>query len=147
MTFFNTTEAARRVATVLRKERVSKSEFLAKFPQRPNSRLELAIMTDWIVARNVPATEGMYRKDGQIYKVVRAVHGSGHLYAKRLDVDSQSFETAKGMVAKLSQADRMSTAEAAEFGRLYGFCVRCGIILTREESIARGMGLKCASKI
>lgn len=33
------------------------------------------------------APEGMHRlSDGKIYKVQRAVHGSGNLYAKRLDV-------------------------------------------------------------
>lgn len=33
-----------------------------------------------------PAVEGMHRLDGVIYKVQKAVHGSGNLYAKRLSV-------------------------------------------------------------
>jgi Family of unknown function (DUF6011) len=99
-----------------------------------------------------PATEGMYRKDGEVYKVIIAVHGSGRLYAKRLVMATDGtgpvgYETARGMVHKLTQADRMTQLEAAAFGHLYGICVRCAATLTDENSIARGMGPVCATKI
>jgi hypothetical protein len=97
------------------------------------------------VAPAGPVTEGMYVKGGVVYRVVKAVHGSGHLYAQRLTGDG--FEMARGMVHKLSQADRMSIADAKAYGDLYGRCVRCQRDLTKPDSIARGMGDICAGKI
>lgn len=95
-------------------------------------------------------TEGMYRlANGDIYKVQKAVHGSGRLYAKKLvrGDDEWFFDIARGALSKLTVADRMTVEEAAEFGKLYGICVRCAATLTDEASIARGMGKVCAGKI
>lgn len=93
--------------------------------------------------------EGLYQRDGQIYKVQVAVHGSGHLYCKRLeDVEgSRRFVYAPGMLTALRPEDVMTLKEAAEFGKLYGFCVRCGRTLTDEASIEAGIGPICASKM
>lgn len=105
-----------------------------------------------------PVTEaGMYRQDGVIYKVQKAVHGSGHLYAKRLVLageigttglgsTSAHFEYAAGMIRKLYAEDRMTLEDAKEFGHLYGVCCKCGATLTDENSIAAGIGPICAGK-
>lgn len=95
--------------------------------------------------------DGMYRTpDGEIYKVQVAVHGSGNLYAKLLVVDeaakSGTFEYAAGAIRKLRPEWRMTLEQAVEFGRLYGFCVKCGATLTDEGSIERGIGPICAGK-
>lgn len=102
--------------------------------------------------------EGMHRLDGEIYKVQKAVHGSGNLYAKKLVTDSEwtfqrgttkkagSFEYAPGMINKLSVDTRMSLDEAKEFGRLYGFCCVCAATLTDERSIEAGIGPVCAGR-
>lgn len=94
---------------------------------------------------------GMYRKDDVIYKVQKAVHGSGNLYAKRLvlDLDSEgfTFEYAPGVVRNLTADDRMTLEEAKSFGALYGTCVVCGRTLTNETSIAEGIGPICANRI
>jgi len=94
------------------------------------------------------ATEGMYKAGETIYKVQKAVHGSGNLYAKQLVVEGTSvrFEYAAGMVRKLTAADRLSLEEAKAFGQLYGTCCCCGRTLTDENSIAEGIGPICASK-
>lgn len=107
------------------------------------------------------ADEGMYRMDGEIYKVQLAVHGSGFPYAKRLVklaepvtiirrgkeiVKTHDFEIAKGMQFKLKPEHKMSFDEAKEWGALYGACCVCGITLTAEDSIERGIGPVCASK-
>jgi hypothetical protein len=107
-------------------------------------------------ARPAPAastaiTDGMYRKDGVIYKVQKAVHGSGNLYAKKLVIsevqgDKAGFEYAPGIVRKLTLADKMTLEEAKEFGQLYGICCQCGATLTDETSIAAGIGPICAGK-
>lgn len=93
--------------------------------------------------------EGMHRLDGRIYKVQRAVHGSGHLYAKRLVEDGDggwTFEYAAGAIRNLSESTRMTLEEAKEFGTLYGTCCVCGRTLTDENSIAAGIGPVCAGK-
>lgn len=104
------------------------------------------------VAKPGPATVGMYRKAGQIYKVDRT--SRGHLFAKLATVGQDeigrtvvSYSAAKGMVARLTQADRMDTDEAAAFGRLTGTCIRCGALLEDPASVEAGIGPVCAKKI
>lgn len=111
-----------------------------------------------------PVTEGMYRdpETGNIFKVQRAVHGSGNLYAKLMVVDQAwkraedgtvltegkaHFEYAAGVIRTLQAAWRMTLEQAKEFGALYGVCLNCSATLTREESIARGYGPVCAGKV
>lgn len=104
-------------------------------------------------SRNI--TEGMWKIGEQIYKVQRAIHGSGHLYAKvlvkhgagdRLE-DGWSFERAYGAMKDLREkGEPLTLEEAKAFGKLYGVCCRCGITLTDEESIDAGMGPICAGK-
>lgn len=105
------------------------------------------------------ADEGMYVYKNQVYKVIVAVHGSGHLYAKRLEVSQHeegtelegkpkgTFVKATGMLRFLRQEHKMSLEEAKRYGSLYGFCVRCGATLTDEGSIAAGIGPICAGKM
>jgi hypothetical protein len=85
---------------------------------------------------------------GEIYKVQCAVHGSGHLYAKRLTVcpesGTASFEMARGAIRLLSKSTRMTREQAAHYGHLYGVCCNCGRTLTDETSIAQGYGPVCA---
>lgn len=100
-------------------------------------------------ARRGPAPEGWYRRDGDIFKVQKAVHGSGQLYAKRLTVvDGKGvWEYAKGMVWQLSVDDALTVEEAEAFGKLYGVCGVCGKVLTDEQSIARGIGPVCLARL
>lgn len=102
------------------------------------------------VVESAPMTDGMFRKDGVIFKVQKAIHGSGNLYAKMLVVDGPGeghFEYAPGAIRTLTLADKMSREEAAEFGRLYGICVVCGTALTDERSIEAGIGPVCAKRV
>ena len=97
------------------------------------------------------ATEGMHKVGDDIYKVQRAVHGSGHLYAKRLVPGEgygakATFEYAPGILKTLSAATQMTLEEAKAFGALYGTCCVCGRTLTNEESIANGIGPVCGAK-
>jgi hypothetical protein len=121
-------------------------------------------------AARLPVTEGWYMVDRIIYKVQKAVHGSGNLYAKELVTEELAdeelndvqrawkereptrmfhkahWEYAKGAIRRIRAEHRLSGEEAAQFGRLYGVCVRCGLTLTKEESIERGRGDVCAGK-
>lgn len=103
--------------------------------------------------------DGMYRTpEGEIYKVQIAVHGSGHLYAKKLVkldepkigktfVKTHDFVMETGAIRKLTPVMKMTLEEAQEWGKLYGSCCRCGKTLTKEASIDRGMGPVCAGKM
>ena len=117
-----------------------------------------------------PVTEGYYKVDDTIYKVQKAVHGSQQLYAKELITEqlmrtelneaqltaleedpnkkfySGRWEYVRGAISRIRGEHRLSVEDCIEFGRLYGVCVRCGLTLTKEESIARGMGDVCAGK-
>ena len=103
-------------------------------------------------------TEGMYRTpDGEIYKVQVAVHGSGRLYAKRLQELDEPRELKKGTrthdfvyeagaLQKLTPEMKMTLEQAKEWGALYGTCCRCGLTLTDEKSIEAGIGPVCGDK-
>ncbi len=103
----------------------------------------------------VEITEGLYRnpETDEIFKVQRAVHGSGHLYAKRLVVEQAApgepatayFEYAAGAIRTLAPEWKMDHEAAAAFGKLYGVCCSCTRPLTKEDSIHNGYGWKCAS--
>lgn len=99
---------------------------------------------------NSPVTEdGMYVLGETVYKVQKAVHGSGHLYAKQLVIHegaNATFEFAKGMIYKLRAGNKMTLEQAKEFGHLYGVCCKCGATLTDEKSIEAGIGPICAGK-
>lgn len=93
-------------------------------------------------------------EDGQtaIFKVQAAVHGSKHLYAKRLIATEGGetkgkFEFEKGAISRLTPEDRMSLEDAKKFGAIYGVCIVCGALLTDDNSIANGIGPVCASKL
>lgn len=101
-------------------------------------------------ARRVVVTEdGMYRTaDGTIWKVQRAIHGTGNLYAKRLNPPASyggraTFTFVPGAIRDLVPADRMSLEDARAFGALYGTCCNCGRTLTNETSIDLGIGPVC----
>lgn len=101
-------------------------------------------------APDVELEAGMYRTDGVIYKVYRAVHGSGRMCAKELVVDGEGsahFEY-RGLATRFTKAaDRMTLEQAKEFGAIYGVCCQCGATLTDERSIEAGIGPVCAGKI
>lgn len=104
----------------------------------------------------VEVTEGMWKLGDRIIKVQIAHHGSGHLYGKELIVTGSPLDLPAGhRWQKLTGAVRMlreqggrkmTLQEAVQFGRLYGFCCRCGTILTDENSIEAGIGPVCAGK-
>lgn len=92
---------------------------------------------------------GIYRVGDDWFKVQKAVHGSGHMYAKQLVVDapgSAHFEFASGAIRKITPDHKVSLEEAASFGRIYGVCCNCGATLTDENSIEAGIGPVCAKR-
>lgn len=129
----------------------------------------LPTVQDWQELHRAMAliTEGFYETpEGVIYKVQRAVHGSGHLYAKRLFIvegpedsvmglDGQQklvsekhgeFRMERGAIRRLRPEWKLNRERAQALGKLYGFCIRCGATLTDETSIAQGMGPVCAGR-
>lgn len=94
--------------------------------------------------------EGMYRKDGVIFRVHRS-RESGNLYAKRLELDllgngKPHFVYAKGAIMGLSDAHKMSREDAKAFGVETGICCVCGAFLTDDKSVAEGIGPVCAKR-
>lgn len=99
--------------------------------------------------------DGFYSHDGAVYKVIRAVHGSGRKYAKRLDLYTGEWETARGVVAQLRPSMKLTLEQALETAKrsglnpqsaLYGRCFVCGRTLTDETSIEEGIGPICKEK-
>ena len=92
---------------------------------------------------------GIYRVGDDWFKVQKAVHGSGQMYAKLLVVDGPGdgyFEYAPGAIRKITPDHKVSLEEAKKFGNVYGVCCNCMKTLTDETSIAAGIGPVCAKK-
>lgn len=127
----------------------------------PDKQPRKVAVPEGIYEYEVPGTEG----ETEVYKVQMSHYGdgAGHVYAKKLVLVERTpeemhpnhpewthkgeWEHASGMQYRLKEADRMHVEVARQYGVLYGFCVRCGRILEREDSIERGMGPKCAAKM
>lgn len=93
-------------------------------------------------------TTGMYRVGEDIYKVLPSRNSDRH-YAKKLagtTEDGFTFEYAKGAMRLIRPEHKMTAEQAAEFGKLTGTCCCCGKLLTKPESIAKGIGPVCEGK-
>jgi hypothetical protein len=102
-----------------------------------------------VTQARVELEAGIYRVEDTIYKVQKAVHGSGDMYAKVLVVDGPGearFEFAAGAIRNIRPEHRMTLDEAKQFGHVYGVCCQCGATLTDENSIEAGIGPVCARK-
>lgn len=89
--------------------------------------------------------EGTHMRNGKFIRVQRAVHGSGNLYAKIFNEDTESWDYAgRAPLYDLNENTKLTAEEAARFGHLYGSCVFCGRTLTDERSIKVGYGPICA---
>lgn len=107
-----------------------------------------------VVAPKAPVTEvGMYALGEEFYKVQAGQRGQ--LYAKRVAVATTwdgkvrvRFVYAPGVVAKLAPADKLTAAQAREFGMNFGTCVNCGLLLHDKEGRSQlaGYGKKCAER-
>jgi hypothetical protein len=105
--------------------------------------------TTWSSSQAGPLEAGMYLLDGVVFKVQKAVHGSGNMYAKKLVQDGHGdahFEYSPGTVRKLSAEHKMTLEQAKEYGALYGTCCVCGATLTNEVSIEAGIGPVCGKR-
>lgn len=85
--------------------------------------------------------EGMYRMNDEIFKVYRTQ--AGHLATKQL-IEGCFEYTGRKPLHSLTAEHRMSLVEAQEYGRITGICCNCGRKLTKESSIAAGIGPICA---
>jgi hypothetical protein len=88
--------------------------------------------------------EGMYRMNGDIYKVYTT--REGHLATKVLTEDGFEYMGRKPL-HMLTAEHRMTLDEAKEYGKLTSTCCQCGRKLTDETSIAEGIGPRCSGKI
>lgn len=101
--------------------------------------------------------DGMYRKDGIMYRVKTDKHGRkmchrGVIVADEIRNDDGAITTPAVIkfrsdpcaLASLTEADLMTEAQVCEFGVSYGICVY-GHALTDPVSVAAGIGPKCAA--
>lgn len=85
----------------------------------------------------------LYERAGEIYRTV--LSGAGSLYAKIWT--GEGWEYARGAIRDLRPEHRMSVERAKELSVRFGRCIRCGALLTAEESVERGIGPVCITKI
>lgn len=116
--------------------------------ERGRARQSAKIERQQVEQKTSPSglAEGFYKADnGDIYQVFVARHGS-HLLAKVLDQDNGKFEYA-GAAKRFVKADqRMTLAEAQEYGKRTGVCMVCSRRLTAKPSVEAGIGPVCARR-
>jgi hypothetical protein len=86
--------------------------------------------------------EGMYRVGKDIYKVYRT-RDKNILVTKTLTEDGFEYTGMKPL-RFIKVEHRMTLDEAKEYGKVTGTCCNCGRKLTKESSIAAGIGPICA---
>ena len=85
----------------------------------------------------------LYERAGEVYRTVRS--GAGSLYAKIWT--GEGWEYARGAIRDLRPELRLSVERAKELSVRFGRCIRCGALLTADESVERGIGPVCITKI
>lgn len=96
---------------------------------------------------HVALSDGLYEMDGDVYRVKPSQ--AGRLYAMLLVIENGegSFKYARSVINRLRPEHRMTLERASRLSVQYHFCVRCAKELTKESSIAQGMGDWCASRM
>lgn len=86
--------------------------------------------------------EGLYQTDLGIYRV--ELSEQSRLYARHLN-PAGGWTYERGAIYRLTPDQRMTLAQAQEFGVKYGVCCVCGRLLSDAESVANGIGPVCAT--
>ncbi len=86
--------------------------------------------------------EGIYLTDLGIYRVELSEHN--RLYARHLN-PAGGWTYERGAVYRLTPEQRITLAQAREFGVKYGVCCVCGRLLSDAESVTNGIGPVCAT--
>ncbi len=81
--------------------------------------------------------------DGEFYRV-HVSQGSGRTYAARFD--GHRFDYERGAITKVTADNKVTAAQAAEFGHMHGACVFCSRAIDTPESTAVGYGPVCAER-
>lgn len=94
------------------------------------------------------ATPGYYLHGEDVYQVVLTKDKS-RTYAKRMVIDGNKgrWEYAPGVGALLADMVPLTAEAAGALGQVTGVCMICGAELTNPESIERGIGPICASRL
>lgn len=91
--------------------------------------------------------EGFYAIGDEVFRIVPSRRDPSRKFAEKLDTETGRFRYEKGAIFRVAEKGKMITGEmAAELGKKFGICIRCGAELTVPESIERGMGPVCAKK-
>lgn len=86
----------------------------------------------------------LYEVDGEIFRTFES-RSSGNLYAKIWT--DEGWEYAAGAIRRIRPEHRMTVERAKELSVRFARCIRCGADLTAAESVERGIGPICITKI
>lgn len=95
------------------------------------------------VKKPIALAEGIYYKEGVVYKV--QISGAGRPYAKVLKEHGFSYDPTA--IKNLSVEDKITIEQAKAYGIKYGVCCVCGRTLTDSVSVAEGIGPVCGRRI
>lgn len=114
-------------------------------------RMSMAAASDAITALfkmdipGQPTEIGFYALNGEVYKLKPNQSGT-KLWAHRL-LEAVPGHKPKweyvGGPAKIKGAVKLAVAEAEKFGKITGYCMCCGRLLTNEKSVKLGIGPFC----
>ncbi len=100
--------------------------------------------------KNDQTVPGFYKIDDNVYKVTPA-RTSERTFAHRLVTAEGAAPEWEylGLGKKYvpTYADKLTLAEAKEYGHTHGYCLICGRLLTAEQSVADGIGPVCQGKL
>jgi hypothetical protein len=89
----------------------------------------------------------LYRIGDDIFRTVASKGTEGRMYAKVLNTETRKWDYAPGAIGRIRPEHRMSVEDAEAVSAKWAWCIRCGIELEAEKSVARGIGPVCIKKI
>jgi hypothetical protein len=94
------------------------------------------------IVRQIAVDVGAYKFDGQLYSV-RKSRESGKLHAYHYESATNNWSYAGKVIYDLRPEQKLSLAEAMDYGVQTGVCIHCGRTLTDAKSVRYGLGTTC----
>lgn len=118
------------------------SRLIETLIRHANDSYEVAVVQE-------KAPVGVYKHDGEIYRVIKARQSEKTYAQKLIAIEGRAprWEIAYGFVLKLKVEELIAPEVAAQMGRSVGYCVICGRFLTDAESVAKGIGPVCFERV
>lgn len=116
--------------------------------QQASKYIDTLMAMPKVASKDAVVEPGFYMYGETVYKV-KWNKAKTNLYAQAMSTvgSSGKWIYAEGAMSKIKADMKLTVDDAAAFGHHNGYCAICGLELSNPESVARGIGPVCITKI